>query len=244
MLGPARRGRPAGARGGGRSSTVEALALPLAHCLACRGCLLLSSAGALARLAMVPCRRATTLVSGQRYAISGLRHSLCTQLFSPSFVVRRVLSGGSSRSGSGDGAQVEAAASTTTTTSGSSWRDDTKGGTAGGAKFVPSKQVKWARQWRMSGAKGVLLLPAEGALEDVRARPSPLQGLSSAKPPPPTLLSAVSLLRKAAADDQVASVYLRIGRLSCSAAKVEELRAAVRRCVEAGTPVVGCVAAA
>jgi hypothetical protein len=122
---------------------------------------------------------------------------------------------------------------------------DAKGGgnvLAQNPGFPSEKTVKWIRQWRYSKAKGVLVLDIEGSLADLRTV-SPLERWSSTKPPAPALFSAISSLQKAAADPQVASVYLRIGGLACSMAQVEELRAAIRLCV-VHKSVVGYVEAA
>ena len=102
----------------------------------------------------------------------------------------------------------------------------------------PSKQVVgWARKWRSKGNPAVLVLNVKGDLVDVR-KPDPLAKLRGQSEPPPGLLALIGALQKAAADDQVATVYLRIGGLATSMARVEELRDAIRR-VRAVKPVVG-----
>ena len=105
-----------------------------------------------------------------------------------------------------------------------------KGGSKEGDGFPSSKAVKWCRSWRRSKAKAVLVLDIDGQMSDVRT-PSPLEKFSANRPPP-TQLGALSALRRAAADEQVACVYIRIGRLGCGMARVEELCTAIRKCVE------------
>ena len=83
--------------------------------------------------------------------------------------------------------------------------------------------VKWVKHWRMQKTKAVLVLDAKGDLVDVR-KPDPLRQVRGEAQPPATLLSLVAALRKAATDDQVAAVFLRIGGLMCPMSRVEELR--------------------
>ena len=102
----------------------------------------------------------------------------------------------------------------------------------------PSKQaVGRPRFWRYKGNPAVLVLNVKGDLVDVR-KPDPLAKLRGQSDPPSGLLALIAALQKAAADDQVASVYLRIGGLATSMARVEELRDAIRK-VRAVKPVVG-----
>lgn len=101
--------------------------------------------------------------------------------------------------------------------------------------------VKWVKHWRMQKTKAVLVLDAKGDLVDVR-KPDPLRQVRGEAQPPATLLSLVAALRKAATDDQVAAVFLRIGGLMCPMSRVEELREAVRSASQA-KPIIGYMVA-
>lgn len=105
------------------------------------------------------------------------------------------------------------------------------------AQWPSNQAVGRPRMWRYKKNPAVLVLNVKGDLVDVR-KPDPLAKLRGQSDPPPGLLALIAALQKAAVDDQVATVYLRIGGLATSMARVEELRDAVRKVREI-KPVVG-----